>query len=270
MTRPFLTTAFISVMIFTFVNIYAQALRLPGTTNLKCSAGRTVGVTDIHVKWNAPGVKGREGKIWGTDVAWYGTSVLGFGSDVASPWRAGADESTSMSFSTDVMVNGKKLPAGIYGFFIELYQDSVVLIFNKNAEGWGSYFYDKSKDVLRVTSRQQKDQKVNQERLEFTFDKHTDRSIEIAMEWEFWRIPIQVEVDNTATTLVSIQTQMSGPLGFDPPSLQAAANWCLNNNTNYEQALRWISSATDPNLGGVNNFRALSTRSGLLTKLGKT
>jgi tetratricopeptide (TPR) repeat protein len=248
----------------------AQMLQLPdGGVNLKSKAGRRVGVTDIEINWDAPGVKGREGKIWGTDVANYGFMVLGFGSTVQSPWRAGANENTTFSFSTDVTINGKPLAAGKYGFFIALYPDSCVLIFNKNTAGWGSYFYNSALDVMRVTAWQQKDMKESRERLEYTFSKHTDRSVEVALEWEKWRIPFKVETDLTATTLASIRTQLSGAMGFDPPSLEAAAAWCLQNNLNYEQALGWINAAVDPNMGGVTSFRALSTKAGLLAKLNK-
>jgi tetratricopeptide (TPR) repeat protein len=259
----------ISSIIFFFLStpVSAQLIRIPdGGTNLVSSAGRRVGVTDIEIHWNAPGVKGREGKIWGTDIAPYGFTILGYGSNVQSPWRAGANENTTISFSTDVLINGKSLQAGKYGFFIALYPDSSVLIFNKNTEGWGSYFYNSKLDVLRVATIQQKDQPAIKERLEYTFTKHTDRSIEVAMEWERWRIPFTVSVDLKATTLASIRTQMSGAMGFDPPSLEAAANWCLQNEVNYDEALNWINSAVDPSLGGVQSFRALSTKAGLLEK----
>jgi tetratricopeptide (TPR) repeat protein len=247
--------------------VSAQLIQIPdGGTNLVSNAGRRVGVTDIEIHWNAPGVKGREGKIWGTDIAPYGFTVLGYGSNVQSPWRAGANENTTISFSTDVMINGKSLQAGKYGFFIALYPDSSVLIFNKNTEGWGSYFYNSKLDVLRVTAIQQKDQPAIKERLEYSFSKHTDRSIEVAMEWERWRIPFTVSVDLKATTLASIRTQLSGAMGFDPPSLEAAANWCLQNEVNYDEALNWINSAVDPSLGGVQSFRALSVKAGLLEK----
>lgn len=249
---------------------YAQAIRLPeGGVNLKRKVGTRVGVTDIEINWNAPGVKGREGKIWGTPVAYYGFSVLGFGSDMESPWRAGANESTTISFSTDVKINGKSLPAGNYGFFIAVYADSCTLIFNKNTKGWGSYFYDKSLDVLRVGTRQQKDLKESRERLEYNFSKDTDRSVEVALEWERWRIPFTVEVDLMKTALASIRADLSGAIGFDPPSLQAAAAWCLTNQVNYEEALGWINRATDPNLGAVKSFNALSTKAGLLSKLNR-
>ena len=262
-------SSFLVLFLISITSI-AQQLSLPdGGINFSSNAGRKIGVTDIQIHWNAPGVKGREGKIWGTDIAPYGFTVLGFGSNVQSPWRAGANENTTMSFSTDVMINGKPLAAGKYGFFIALYPDSSVLIFNKNSAGWGSYFYNSSLDVLRVATIQQKDQQVSKERLEYTFSKHTDRSIEIAMEWEKWRIPFTVSVDLKNTTLASIRTQMSGGMGFDPPSLEAAANWCLQNEVNYDEALNWINSAVDPNLGGVQSFRALSTKAGLLNKTNK-
>ncbi len=248
----------------------AQALRLPdGGVNLKSKAGRTVGVTDIEVNWNAPGVKGREGKIWGTDIAPFGFTVLGFGSEVASPWRAGANESTTLSFSTDVTINGRALAAGKYGFFIALYPDSCILIFNKNTEGWGSYFYNSSLDVLRVVTKQQKDRPERMERLAYTFSNHTAESVEIALEWEKWRIPFTVKVDLAQTTLHFIRTQMTGALGFDPPSLEAAADWCLQHQLNTEQALHWINTAVNPALGGIRSFRAVQIKAGLLTQLGK-
>ena len=255
---------------FCQVPVFSQMMRLPETNvNYKCKTARMLGATNIEINWNAPGVKGREGKIWGTDIAWYGFNALGFGSYTASPWRAGADECTTIYFSTDVTVNGKPLPAGKYAFFIALNPDSSTLIFNKNTNEWGSYFYKSEMDVLRVSTQQQKGAIESKERLEYTFSKQTAKSVEVNLEWEYWRIPFTVEVDLVKTTLDYIRSQMSGAAGFDPPSLESAANWCLQNNINIDEALVWINSAVDPNLGGVNSFKALSTKAGLLNKQNK-
>ncbi len=247
----------------------SQALRIPQNTNYTRMAGARVGVTEIKVHYNSPGVKGREGKIYGTDIVPFGFTVLGFGSNVASPWRAGADECTVMSFSTDVTINGKKLPAGKYAFFIEVQPDSSVLIFNKNDKAWGSYFYRKELDALHVSTVQKKNQPALQERLVYNFSNQTDRSVDISLDWERWSFPIHVEVDLKATVLEDIRRQMSGAIGFDPLSLEAAAQWCVDNDTNYEEALNWINSATNPQLGGRNSFAALSTKARLLEKMGK-
>lgn len=248
---------------------FSQALRIPQNTNYKRTVGARVGVTEIKVQYNSPGVRGREGKIYGTDVVPFGFSVLGFGSNMPSPWRAGADECTEMSFSTDVTINGKKLSAGKYAFFIAVYEDSSVLIFNKNHESWGSYFYRKELDVLHVATVQKKNLPTLQERLEYKFSNQSDRSIDISMDWERWSFPIIVEVDLKATVLEDIRRQMSGAIGFDPSSLESAAQWCVDNDINYEEALNWINSATNPQLGGRNTFAALSTKAKILKKMNK-
>lgn len=260
----------IAFLLLLTLQLNAQSLRIPGNTNFSCNVGRKIGATDIQIKWNAPGVKGREGKIWGTDIVPYGFTVLGFGSNNPSPWRAGADEATTISFSTDVKVNGATLAAGKYGFFIAVYPDSCVLIFNKNTEGWGSYFYNKDLDVVHIATKQQKNTPINKERLEYTFSNQKEDAIEAALEWEHWRIPFTVSVNLKETVLADIQKQLSGAIGFDPTSLEAGANWCLTNNVNVEQALDWIDAATMPSLGGKNTFAALNTKAGLLEKIGKT
>src|SRR5436190_12261667 len=106
----------------------AQLTTLPDGGNKKAMVAERVGLTDITIVYNRPGVKGREGKIWGELVP-YGYTYQGFGTSKAAPWRAGANEGTTMEFSTDVTINGKNLPGGKYGFFIALGKDSSTLIF---------------------------------------------------------------------------------------------------------------------------------------------
>ncbi|MEZ4942227.1 MAG: DUF2911 domain-containing protein [Saprospiraceae bacterium] len=266
-----ITTLLLLCCLFTAPALYAQLISLPdGGVNQKAWTGQRLGVTDIAIHWNAPGVKGREGKIWGSQVAHYDFVDIGFGTAKASPWRAGANECTTMEFSTDVTINGKPLAAGKYGFFIALYPDSCTLIFNRNPHGWGAYFYQPEDDVLRVTVRQQKDQPQSREWLAYTFSNPTAESVEVALEWERWRIPFTVGVDLKATTVASIRRQLSGAMGFDPPSMQAAAQWCLTNDVNLEEALVWAERTTNPQLGGVQTFAALSTKAGLERKLGRT
>lgn len=247
----------------------AQILRIPDDTNFSCSVGRRIGKTQIDINWNAPGVKGREGKIWGTNVAYYGYEVLGFGSDVLSPWRAGADEATTISFSTDVMINGKRLSAGRYALFMGLSSDSTEIIFNANDQAWGSYFYDKNKDILSVKVKQEKDLTTLVERLEYKFLNQKENAVDVALEWERWRISFTVSIDLKKNVLASIKSQMVGAIGFDPPSLSAAARWCMNNDVNLEEALHWVSTASSPSLGGQNSFTNATIKAGILEKMNK-
>src|SRR6476646_7907488 len=126
----------------------AQLTTLPDGGNKKATVSERVGITDVVISYNRPGVKGREGKIWGQLIP-AGFNDLGFGTSKAAPWRAGANENTTIQFSDDVTIEGHNLPAGIYGFFIAAGADTCTLIFSKNYTSWGSFFYEPKEDALR-------------------------------------------------------------------------------------------------------------------------
>ena len=248
--------------------VHAQVMNsLPASGgNLKSSVSQRIGITDIEIHWDAPAVKGREGKIWGTTIAHYGFQNLGFGTAKESPWRAGANENTTVSFSTDVTVEGKPLPAGKYGFFIAVYADSCTLIFSKNSTAWGSYFYNPAEDALRVSVRQQKDLPQSRERLAYEFSEQTENSTLIALVWERWRIPFRVAVDLNKTVVEGLRKELQNSPGFYEQNLNGAATFCLQHNVNLDEALTWADNAINMS-PTFTNYRL---KSQILEKLGKT
>ena len=66
-------------------------------------------------------------------------------------WRAGADNATTFTTSKDITIEGNKLPAGTYSFFIIPGEVESTFIFNKVAKQWGAYTYDEKEDILRVS-----------------------------------------------------------------------------------------------------------------------
>jgi tetratricopeptide (TPR) repeat protein len=248
----------------------SPSVTLPsGGGSIKSFTGQRIGTTDVKITWDAPGVKGREGKIWGTQVAHYGFQNLNFGTSTAAPWRAGANENTTISFSTEVSIEGKTLPAGKYGFFIALYADSCTLIFSKNHGAWGSYFYNPAEDALRVTVRQQKDLPASRERLAYEFSDQTENSATIALLWEHWRIPFRVSVDLTKVVIDNLRRELQGEKGFMYENWVAAAQFCLQRETNLEEALTWAENASG-SFFGVETFTTLSLKAQIQEKLGKT
>src|SRR5690349_19822362 len=115
--------------------IAAQAQLLlttpPSGGNKKASVSERIGLTDVTIHYDRPAVKGREGKIWG-GLVYEGFGDLGFGSSKSAPWRAGANENTTIEFSNAVKVEGRLLSAGKYGFFIAYAPTECILIFSKN------------------------------------------------------------------------------------------------------------------------------------------
>lgn len=123
----------ISIIILTTVSLvsFGQVKTPPAGGNKKASVSEQIGITDVKINYDRPAVKGREGKIWGNLVL-YGFTDLHYGTSKAVPWRAGANENTTIEFTTDVNIEGKFLSAGKYVFFIAMNEEKAVLIFSKD------------------------------------------------------------------------------------------------------------------------------------------
>jgi tetratricopeptide (TPR) repeat protein len=236
--------------------------------NLKASVSEQIGLADIKVIYNRPGVKGREGKIFGTSIAHFGFIDQGFGSSKATPWRTGANECTQISVSKDVMIEGKSLPAGTYGLFMALGENEVIVIFSKNSTAYGSFSYQEAEDVLRVNVVPQKNQPFV-ERLKFEFSNQTYLSAELALLWEHWRIPMNISVDLVKQELASFREELRTVKGFSSNAYMQASQYCLDNNVNLDEGLLWTELAITQNILDDNKFRPLALRSQFLQKLGK-
>lgn len=245
----------------------AQLTTLPDGGNKKAMVGERVGLTDITIHYSRPGVKGREDKIWGQLVP-FGFTDPGFGTSKAAPWRAGANECTTIEFSTDISIEGKILTAGKYGFFIATGREESTLIFSKNNTAWGSFFYNPAEDVLRVNIKQQVlDKPV--EYLQFLFTGQTVNGATIALQWEKWMFPFRVETDVQKNQLASFRQELQTNKGFSWQAFVQAANWCADNKTNLEEALQWTDNAISGQFIGQKNFNTLSAKSRILDLMGR-
>ena len=153
-----------SVLLILFIGLTytaeAQNLTLPNASP-KAKVYEQLGMTDVYIKYHRPGVKGREGKVWG-DMVPYNDGTKG------QPWRAGANDNTVIGFSHDVKINGKTLKAGKYGLHVFPTESSWTFVFSKNTTSWGSYFYKPEEDALRVTSNVETCDHVEFLKYEFT------------------------------------------------------------------------------------------------------
>lgn len=99
-------------------------------------------VGEIEVDYGAPSVRGRV--VWGELVP-YDTL-----------WRAGANETTAITFEKAVSIGGVTLESGTYSYFIvPSKEDKWTIIINTKwhkdkHDMWGTYGYDEANDVVRV------------------------------------------------------------------------------------------------------------------------
>jgi tetratricopeptide (TPR) repeat protein len=266
MKRHFTIIAIIATMQFAFTGaVHAQLTSIPDGGNKKASVSEQIGITNITINYSRPGVKKRDGHIWGELIP-PGFVDQGFGPSKAAPWRAGANENTTIEFTTDVKINGQPLAAGKYGFFVAYSPADCIVIFSKNSNSWGSFFYNPAEDALRINVKPQPTDK-SVEWLKYEFANQTPTSAEVKLQWEKLVIPFKIDVDVVNTQITLFRNELRTDKGFNWTSWDQAASYCVQNKVNLNEALLWADSATGPFFGGSNSFQAWSTKAAVLESL---
>ena len=214
-----------------------------------------IGLTDVEVIYHRPAVNDRD--VWGQVVPSAGTPV----------WRTGANENTLISFSTDVTVQGQPLAAGTYGLHTIPGQPAAegewTIIFSHDIHAWGSFNYREENDALRVTAKPQA--APHKERFEISFDELEDDSAHMILRWAEVAVPVEIGIDLEKTVTASLRQQLTGLSSFFWHGWDQAAQYCLNNDMNLEEAMQWA----DRSIGIQETFNNLSTKAQLLAKSGE-
>lgn len=237
------------------MSITAQMDVPPNGFNPRATVSEEVGITSITIEYSRPGVKGREGNIWGNLVP-YGFGSYNFTTaTLSSPWRAGANEATTISFEHDVKVEGEDLAAGTYALFVALENDEATLIFSSQTEAWGSFNYDEADDVLRIKVRP-KSLEHSVEWLKYEFLEHRKDGCTIALQWEKLSVPFNIQVDVEHIVLARIREEFKGLKGFISANRIHASMYCFENNVHLEEALQWAQRGVTGKPFGQTAFSA--------------
>ena len=183
-----------------------------------------VGITDITINYHRPLVGGR--KVFGPG------SAQAYG----QVWRAGANENTTIEFTTDVTVEGKPLAKGIYGLHMIPGETDWTVIFSKNSTSWGSFTYDQAEDALRVTVKSHPAEM--EEALAYDFDNVKANEATIVLRWEKVAVPVHVEVDTNGTVLASLHNQLRARAQYEWVSWSEAAEYLMANKMSADEALK--------------------------------
>jgi len=254
----------------------AELATPPNGENEHAEVAQWIGPVKISIDYHSPKVHNpanndRTGHIWG-EVVHYGFVDEGFGPTKGAPWRAGANESTSITFSNDVKIEGKDLKAGTYALFLDAEKDGPWQWIFSNHLGWGSFQYDPKYDVLRVPAIPQ--EAPFTEFLTYGFDGRRPDSAVAYLQWEKKRIPFKIEVPNVNELYVAKMRQdLQSWAGFNYQDWQAAAQFCADNKINLEEALTWADLVINGPFRGATigheDFSTLSTKAAVLSAMGR-
>ena len=237
----------ISLLVADLAHAQAGGLTTPDVSPA-ASVTQVVGLTEMTVTYHRPATNGR--KIWGGLVPY------------DQVWRAGANQNTTVSFSSPVTVNGTKLGAGTYGLHMIPTTGAWTVIFSKESGAWGSFSYDQKEDAARVSAKPETAD--FQERLGYSFDDPSRDAVVLAMRWEKLRVPLEIKIDVARTVLDNYVAQLRGLPRFGWQGWNQAANWAAQNDIDLDNAMAWVDRSISMN----RNFTNLTTKSLVTAKKG--
>lgn len=211
---------------------------------------QTIGTTDITVEYSRPSVKGRT--IWGEVVPY------------DQVWRAGANENTVLTTTHDLTVEGRSLPAGTYGLHMIPTKDRWTVIFSKDHQAWGSFFYKEANDALRVTVSPRPGNMTEQVTYDFT-DVTADGST-LVLRWEKLEVPVKLGVDVHGIVLAGMDGQLRGIGAFGWEVWYEAAHYSHAEKIAPEKAMKWV----DASIARQPNFENRSLKATMLEEQGRT
>jgi tetratricopeptide (TPR) repeat protein len=274
------TVSIALVLCLSRVNLAAQELSElalpPNGMNPKAEVSQWIGLVKVTIAYHSPNVHGpagrdRTGHIWG-ELVKYGMFDDGFGPSTAAPWRAGANETTTVSFSHPVKIGGRDLAAGTYGLFLEIQPAGPWAWILSTQVGWGAYQYDSKYDVVRVTTTPETAPYT--EYLTYGFDDRRLESAVAFLQWEKQRVAFKIDVPNSLQLYVEqMRKDLLGWPGFNYQNWQNAAQFCADHQINLDEALVWVEKAINEPFRnaaqGRKDFSTLKTKADVLHALGR-
>jgi hypothetical protein len=234
--------------------LFISGLMIAQAQNLKTpppSPAQTVkqefGLGSIELSYSRPGMKGR--KIFGDLVPYNAV------------WRTGANSATVLTLSDEVMIGGKKVPAGKYGLLTIPGASEWTIIITKQTDVTSPAAYKQDQDVVRV--------KATPATLPFEIESFTimfgnvkPNSVEVGMMWDktYVGFPITADIDS------KVMAQIDAAMNKDNKPYFASAMYYMENNKDLNKASEWLDKATAQN---PEAFWVWYQKANCLAKLGK-
>lgn len=216
----------------------------------KATLTQTVGLTEVTVDYSRPSAKGRI--VFG--------ELVPFG----RLWRTGANQNSMVTFSDDVVIDGKTLKKGKYAIFTTPKIESWEVVFYTDTENWGNpEKWDESKVALKTTVKPEFLNR-NVETFTIAITNLDNDFAHLEMSWEKTVVAIKFEVPTKKAAMASIDKTLAGPASADYFS---AAQYYYQSNGDMKKALDYVNKSIELK-GGDTPFWYNRLKSQIQAKLG--
>ena len=198
-------------------------------TSKKASITNTIGITEIKIDYHSPAVRNRV--IFG--------GLVPFG----KVWRAGANESTTITFQDDVYIEDQHLNRGTYGVHMIPNIEEWTVIFSKNHTQWGSFYYSEDEDALRINVKPESI--PHQEFLKYDFTNIEANKTVLELKWSTLKVAFTISVNEVETTLNVIEDELSTLPRFSWRGNREAALFLWLHDSHLDTALELIERSID-------------------------
>ena len=224
--------AIIFTLLLFIVNLSFSQINTPRVSPAS-EVEQMVGLTEIEIEYSRPSMRGRE--VFG--------NLVPFG----KVWRTGADNSTKISFDTDVIISGKTIQSGTYSIFSIPNKESWEIILYSDVELWGvPRDWSENKIVFSSMFDVKKLKKSNTvETFTISFNDLSNNDVNMSISWENTSVDIKIEVP----TRSMVESDINKVLSDNPKSSDyyAAAVFYRQENINLDKALEWMNKAIEMN-----------------------
>ena len=196
----------------------------------KSTIMQVVGLTNVEIVYSRPSAKGR-------DVF---NNLVPFG----KLWRTGANENTTISFSDDVIIDGKTLAKGKYALYTTPRADNWEIIFYTATDNWGNpENWDETKVALKTTVKSEHIDRLV-ESFTIGINNLDNNFAHLEISWEKTIVALKFEVPTAKMAMASIDKVLAGPSAGDYFS---SAQYLFQSNGDLTKALTYVNKALDMN-----------------------
>lgn len=189
---------------------------------------QTVGLTDVEVTYSRPGARGRA--VFG--------NLVPFG----KLWRTGANENTIISFSDDVVIDGKTLKKGKYALYTIPKIESWEVIFYSTTDNWGLPENWSDANVALKTTVKENALPTPVETFTIGINTLDPNFAFLEIAWENSHVALKFEVPTAKTAVTSIEKTLAGPTAND---YFAASQYLFQSNGNIADARNYVDKSLD-------------------------